>query len=91
MSLREDLAVLLANNHDAPIVDSDGFVESVTNSPGRNMNRWLRLAAEVLRQMEWARSHCLDGVTRLEESASGKIEAVKFSNPLTLARDDWKP
>lgn len=71
--------------HDKPYeIDDIGDDE-----PGER-DRWLRVARDCLRQMEWARRVSMDDdVTRPWTDEDAREWASKV--PMTIAPDSWKP
>lgn len=84
--LREELAQRLWRIELGPDPDGEPPWYGATG-PARKAMR--RLADEVIRQMEWARSRCISVVAPI--SAVAEQELIESDSFLTLAPPDWKP
>lgn len=87
--LREQLANRLANVGGGTICVGEN--DFGAHAFRENLEKWLALADECIRQMEWARTECV-GERWGGDGRDGTRHIVDRSELLlTLAPEDWKP
>lgn len=90
--LREQLANRLANVGGGTICVGEN--DFGAHAFRENLEKWLALADECIRQMEWARRKCAR--PRRDDHKDPSMPSAVFHIPgtyvdLTLAPEDWKP